>query len=105
MTRFAPDEVLLWCADKCILPITKNDDVIFRDEMSSVGLQANLFVCNAMINGYCNVGRIGEAEKVVSDMEVGYLKPDSYSYNTLLDGYCKEGLMSKAFAICNRMVE
>ena len=63
MTRFVPDEVSYGGLINAYYQLRKMDDLIFRDEMSSVGLQANLFVCNAMINGHCSVGRIGKQRR------------------------------------------
>ncbi|KAL2327433.1 hypothetical protein Fmac_020860 [Flemingia macrophylla] len=38
------------------------------DEMVRVGLWLNVFVCNALVNGYCKQGQVGEAERVFRGM-------------------------------------
>uniref|UniRef100_A0A7N1A1V8 Pentatricopeptide repeat-containing protein n=1 Tax=Kalanchoe fedtschenkoi TaxID=63787 RepID=A0A7N1A1V8_KALFE len=81
-----------------------NDAVRLQNEMLSSGLKMNVLICNLLINGYCKLGLLCEAE--TSFMQMGHeVKPDGYSYNTLLDGYCREGHINKGFKLCEKMLQ
>ncbi|KAK9162948.1 hypothetical protein Syun_003850 [Stephania yunnanensis] len=43
-----------------------------------------------MIDGYCKMGELGEASKLLVKMLDNGIAPDVVTYNTLTSGFCKE---------------
>ncbi|KAK9166731.1 hypothetical protein Scep_001922 [Stephania cephalantha] len=56
-----------------------------------------------MIDGYCKMGELGEASKLLGKMLDNGIAPDVVTYNTLTSGFCKEGRVEEAFKINDQM--
>ncbi|KAF7830093.1 pentatricopeptide repeat-containing protein [Senna tora] len=69
--------------------------------VTKYGCEANLFVCNSLMDLYFKVGQFGVAHKLFDKM----LVRDVVSWNTLLSGYCLGGNLDKARWIFDGMVE
>ncbi|KAF7123225.1 hypothetical protein RHSIM_Rhsim12G0060500 [Rhododendron simsii] len=82
-----------------------DDALRMKDEMLGLGLEMNLFICNSIINGYCKLGKVHEAEGLVISMSSWKLKPDSYTYNTLLDGLCQRCAFADALQLWHLLLK
>ncbi|CAK7323756.1 unnamed protein product [Dovyalis caffra] len=56
-------------------------------------------------DGFCGVGRTGEADVLLTRMNSEGVIADSVTYNSLINGYCKEGNMEKALEVYSQMTK
>ncbi|CAK9322689.1 unnamed protein product [Citrullus colocynthis] len=93
-----------------ILRLCKNKECArakkMLDEMVSKGVKPNSRSYDAIIHGYCNVGDIESAMKVLKSMlEDGYVSPTSRSYYSLLRSMVKEGEFDLALETCREIIK
>ncbi|KAG6588176.1 Pentatricopeptide repeat-containing protein, chloroplastic, partial [Cucurbita argyrosperma subsp. sororia] len=72
-----------------------------RAHAVKLGLENNLFVMNALIGMYVNLGVVGDARKVFDWSTIR----DMYSWNIMLSGYAKLGKMDDARELFDEMPE
>lgn len=93
-----------------ILRLCKNKECArakkMLDEMVSKGVKPNSRSYDAIIHGYCNVGDIESAMKVLKSMlEDGHVSPSSRSYYSLIRSMVKEGEFDLALETCREIIK
>ncbi|KAK1266072.1 Pentatricopeptide repeat-containing protein [Acorus gramineus] len=58
--------------------------------------EASVSVCNALINEFCKIKRVREANFIVQEMLEAGATPDGCTLNAMLTGYCLENNLKKA---------
>jgi pentatricopeptide repeat protein len=74
-------------------------------EMIDSGFSPSVVTYNAIVNGFCCLGRAEEAVGVLKDMVERNLFPDVVSYSTVISLFCRNGELGKAFQMKAEMVE
>ncbi|KAG9130946.1 hypothetical protein Leryth_006712 [Lithospermum erythrorhizon] len=99
-----------------------------REMMRECNVEVNNVTYNTLLSGLCNAGRMGEASKVLEEMDAHGIVPDPFTYrdmdvatdvfkrlkdkgfvptevifNTIVNGYCKQGNMEKALSVIESM--
>ncbi|KAG8365939.1 hypothetical protein BUALT_Bualt17G0024100 [Buddleja alternifolia] len=58
-------------------------------EMLDDKVSPNIYTFNTMINAFCKLGNVGEAEMYLSMILQAGLKPDSHTYTSFILGHCR----------------
>nr|GEW39076.1 putative pentatricopeptide repeat-containing protein At1g12700, mitochondrial [Tanacetum cinerariifolium] len=61
---------------------------------------ANAPPYNALINGYCLIGRVDEGKKLFNIM---ICDRDAINYSVLINGYCKKDVIDKTVGLMDEM--
>nr|CAD1837742.1 unnamed protein product [Ananas comosus var. bracteatus] len=77
--------------------------VLFH-RMLTVGPSANQVTYNTVVKGYCNLGNLNNALRVVDLMKEHGCKPDEWTYSELICGFCKGGKLELASKTFEEMV-
>lgn len=69
-------------------------------------IKADTIHFNTLIDGFCKVGRMKEAEELLVRMKMEEsCAPNTITYNCLIDGYCRAGQIETAKEVVSRMQE
>ncbi|XP_016484516.1 uncharacterized protein LOC107805054 [Nicotiana tabacum] len=67
--------------------------------------QPDVITLNTVINGFCKMGRIEEAQKVFKDMRTGnFCAPDGVTFSTVISGFLKLGKVEEALELLHRVM-
>ncbi|KAL3343504.1 hypothetical protein AABB24_027171 [Solanum stoloniferum] len=67
--------------------------------------QPDVITLNTVINGFCKMGRIEEAQKVFKDMMMGkFCSPDGVTFTTVISGFLKLGRVEEALELLHRVM-
>ncbi|KAF3673793.1 Pentatricopeptide repeat-containing protein [Capsicum annuum] len=67
--------------------------------------QPDVITLNTVINGFCKMGRIEEAQKVFKDMMMGkFCAPDGVTFTTVISGFLKLGKVEEALELLHRVM-
>ncbi|KAK6923849.1 Pentatricopeptide repeat [Dillenia turbinata] len=76
------------------------------DEMNAVYLEIldekippNIYTFNTMVNAYCKVGNVVEAQLYVSKIMQAGLDPDTFTYTSLILGHCRSNNVDTAYGV------
>ncbi|CAN6559651.1 unnamed protein product [Malus baccata var. baccata] len=75
------------------------------NEMTSSRLVLNVVTYNTLMDGFCKVGRIQDAQKLFTQMQACGHLPDVPTCNILLDGLCKNQELPMALKLFREMVD
>ncbi|KAJ8446822.1 hypothetical protein Cgig2_016132 [Carnegiea gigantea] len=64
----------------------------------------NLFAYNAMIDGFCKVNRIDDANELLDRMRARGLAPNIFTYNIIIGSLCRRGKVDLAFKLLDKLV-
>ncbi|GKB59989.1 pentatricopeptide repeat-containing protein [Tanacetum coccineum] len=65
---------------------------------------ASAHTYNTLIDGYCKLGKIVEADELLKDMiDNKHIKPNHVTFTVLIDCYCKAQMMEEAEDLFNEM--
>ncbi|CAA7028429.1 unnamed protein product [Microthlaspi erraticum] len=68
-------------------------------------IKADVIHFNTLIDGFCKVGRMKDAEDLLARMiKEGTCAPDDITYKCLIDGYCRAGQRETAKEVGWRMI-
>ncbi|KAM7522686.1 hypothetical protein LguiA_012588 [Lonicera macranthoides] len=83
------------------------DAISLFDEMIEKGIYPNVVTYSSLIQGFCNVGQLEEATRLLREMLEKKVSPDVYvrTYKTMINGLCQEGLFDEAKELLMRMEE
>ncbi|KAM7528284.1 hypothetical protein LguiB_031694 [Lonicera macranthoides] len=75
--------------------------------MIEKGIYPNVVTYSSLIQGFCNVGQLEEATRLLREMLEKKVSPDVYvrTYKTMINGLCQEGLFDEAKELLMRMEE
>ncbi|XP_057449933.1 pentatricopeptide repeat-containing protein At5g39710-like [Lotus japonicus] len=78
-----------------------HDEMIHKGLLSDsvTGFSPSLVTYNALIHGYCSLGRVEEALGILRGMAEMDLSPDAVSYNIVISGFCKLKELGKAYGL------
>ncbi|CAN6539620.1 unnamed protein product [Malus baccata var. baccata] len=65
-------------------------------------VKPDVSTCSVMINGFCQMGEMDNAQKVFDEM---ICEPDVITYTTMIRGFCKMGDFVSARKVCGQMRE
>ncbi|KAG0497232.1 hypothetical protein HPP92_001923 [Vanilla planifolia] len=74
-------------------------------EMKAFDLVPDNVIYTMLISGFCRVGLMPEALRMLDEMLDHGCIPDLVTYNTMLNGLCKEGRLSDADMLFREMME
>ncbi|WCJ41841.1 Pentatricopeptide repeat (PPR) superfamily protein [Euphorbia peplus] len=66
--------------------------------------EADVVVYTNLVRGWCRVGEIGEAERVVKEMRMNGVEPNVYTYSIVIDGLCRCGEVGRAHDVLAEMI-
>ncbi|OVA08069.1 Pentatricopeptide repeat [Macleaya cordata] len=72
-------------------------------DMKENGITPDLHVHNAMIDGYCRVGRMRDAYEQFNKMNSDGCAPNEVTYNTLIKGLCRTRRIIDALSLLHTM--
>jgi pentatricopeptide repeat protein len=75
------------------------------NEMVFLGYFPVASTFNALISGFCRLGKDGSALKLLEDMVGRGCVPDTGSYSPLIDALCRKKSFQKAASLLLQMVE
>ncbi|GLJ29343.1 hypothetical protein SUGI_0578720 [Cryptomeria japonica] len=75
--------------------------LLFEERRSE--LEASTVTYNILINGWCRIRRLEEAQKLFDQMVTLSIPPSVVTYSTLIDGYCKTGRIEDALKLLETM--
>ncbi|KAL9238128.1 hypothetical protein vseg_012598 [Gypsophila vaccaria] len=67
--------------------------------------EPDVVVYSSLVNGWCRVGKISEAERVFGEMKSKGIEPNVYTYTTVIDGLCRAGQITRAHDVFSEMIE
>ncbi|XP_042518146.1 pentatricopeptide repeat-containing protein At1g55890, mitochondrial-like [Macadamia integrifolia] len=85
---------------------TKNFDKVeplFRELLSSLSIQPDIYSYNIMIHAYCEMGSLDSALKFLDEMEKNGVTPNLVTFNTLLNTFYEKNRFSDGEKIWVRM--
>ncbi|KAK1567276.1 hypothetical protein Q3G72_010235 [Acer saccharum] len=74
-------------------------------EMISKGIRPNVVNYNTLLIGFFNVGRVGDARKLLDEMQVNDVAPDSCTFTTFIDGLCNNDCVLDALEFFHTLEE
>ncbi|KAF3960067.1 hypothetical protein CMV_015180, partial [Castanea mollissima] len=72
-------------------------------EMLRDMISPNIYTLNTMVNGYCKLGNVVEAELYLSKILQAGLNPDTFTYTSLILGHCRNKDVDRAYRVFNLM--
>ncbi|GAU42366.1 hypothetical protein TSUD_350320 [Trifolium subterraneum] len=81
----------------------KNDCLDKAHEVFRHAKNKNVYAWNSLISGYSFKGLVGDAEKLLNQMEEERIKPDLVTWNGLISGYSIQGRTEEALTVINRI--
>mmetsp|Transcript_119443 Transcript_119443/g.337999 ORF Transcript_119443/g.337999 Transcript_119443/m.337999 type:complete len:674 (+) Transcript_119443:125-2146(+) len=76
------------------------------EDMAGKGIQLNVISYSIIIKGYCQVGCVGRAFRLMDEMrDTAKLRPDEHTYNTVINGCAREGLYDEGVALLREMCD
>ncbi|XP_034695186.1 pentatricopeptide repeat-containing protein At3g18020 isoform X3 [Vitis riparia] len=81
-------------------------EALCRDaDLCKTQCQPDVITLNTVINGFCKMGRVEEALKVLDDMVMGkFCAPDSVTYTTIICGLLNLGRSEEALDVLRRVM-
>ena len=73
-------------------------------EMSRRIVVPDVVTYSTLVEGFCKLGKIHDAQKLFSKMQACGQFPDVQTYSVLLDGLCKSQQLSKAMKLLRELV-
>ncbi|KAF2309434.1 hypothetical protein GH714_002430 [Hevea brasiliensis] len=73
--------------------------------MSMEGCEPNYIIYDALIDGFCKVGKLDEAQEVFTKMLGRGYTPSVYTYSSLIDRLFKDKRMDLALKVLSKMLE
>ncbi|XP_074263937.1 pentatricopeptide repeat-containing protein At1g20300, mitochondrial-like [Silene latifolia] len=67
--------------------------------------EPDVVVYTNLVNGWCRVGNISEAERVFGEMKTKGIVPNVYTYTIVIDGLCRHGQITRAHDVFAEMIE
>ncbi|KAK9740070.1 hypothetical protein RND81_03G009100 [Saponaria officinalis] len=67
--------------------------------------EPDVVIYSSLVNGWCRVGKISEAETVFGEMKSKGIEPNVYTYTTVIDGLCRHGQITRAHDVFSEMIE
>ncbi|KNA09890.1 hypothetical protein SOVF_149400 [Spinacia oleracea] len=59
----------------------------------------------SLVNGWCKVGDIPEAERVFGEMKMADIEPNVYTYTIVIDALCRHGQITRAHDVFAEMID
>lgn len=69
---------------------------LFNNCRSKFGIAPNVFTCNILVKALCDVGKIGDALKVLDEMPEWGMVPNVVTYTTVIGFHCARGDLAEA---------
>ncbi|KAL2945296.1 hypothetical protein RDABS01_006054 [Bienertia sinuspersici] len=67
--------------------------------------ELDVVIYTSLINGWCKVGDISEAERVFDDMKMAGIEPNVYTYTVVIDALCRHGQITRAHDVFSEMID
>lgn len=80
------------------------DAQLFFDSLKDK-FSVDVVVYTSLINGWCKVGDIPEAERVFGEMKAAGIEPNVYTYTIVIDGLCRHGQITRAHDVFSEMID
>lgn len=100
--KLTPDSYT-FCAITTNVSLSKQFDLLPL-LISGIDIQADLVVCNSLLNYFCKAGYPSGAVELYGDMLDRGFVPDMYSYAGLLSGLCGIGKISEAVNVYHGII-
>ncbi|CAO2833769.1 unnamed protein product [Amaranthus hypochondriacus] len=65
----------------------------------------DVVVYTCLINGWCKVGNIPEAERVFREMKIAGIEPNVYTYSIVIDALCRHRQINRAYDVFAEMID
>ncbi|KAG2293598.1 hypothetical protein Bca52824_040267 [Brassica carinata] len=75
------------------------------DSLEEKGVDANVVMYTALIDGYCKSDKLEEAKLILKKMLSKSCLPNTSTFNALIHGLCTDGKLSEAMLLEKKMVE
>lgn len=67
--------------------------------------ELDVVLYTSLVNGWCKVGDIREAERVFGEMKMAGIEPNVYTYTIVIDALCRHGQITRAHDVFSEMID
>ncbi|XP_021756559.1 pentatricopeptide repeat-containing protein At1g20300, mitochondrial-like [Chenopodium quinoa] len=67
--------------------------------------ELDVVLYTSLVNGWCKVGNIPEAERVFGEMKKAGVEPNVYTYTIVIDALCRHGQITRAHDVFSEMID